>query len=74
MTRGYTHMLVAIDKFSKWIEARPITNIRSEQAFLFFINIIHRFVVPNVVITNNDMKFIGKKLLDFYDHHHIHVN
>ena len=29
-------MLVAIDKFSKWIEARPITNIRSEQAVLFF--------------------------------------
>ena len=27
---GYTHLLVAIDKFSKWIQARPITNIRSE--------------------------------------------
>jgi hypothetical protein len=24
---GYTHLLVAIDKFSKWIEARPITNL-----------------------------------------------
>jgi hypothetical protein len=26
--RGYTHLLVAVDKFSKWIEARPITNLR----------------------------------------------
>jgi hypothetical protein len=27
---GYTHLLVAIDKFSKWIEARPLNSIRSE--------------------------------------------
>lgn len=37
---GYTHFLVAIDKFSKWIEARPITNIRSQQAVFFFTDII----------------------------------
>jgi len=45
--------MVAIDKFPKWIEARPITNIRSEQAVLFFIDIIHRFGIPNVIITDN---------------------
>jgi hypothetical protein len=28
--RGYTHLLVAIDKFSKWIEVRPLNSIRSE--------------------------------------------
>jgi hypothetical protein len=27
---GFMHLLVAIDKFSKWIEVRPLTNIRSE--------------------------------------------
>ena len=27
---GFTHLLVAIDKFSKWIEARPIGKIKSE--------------------------------------------
>ena len=43
---GYTHLLVAINKFSKWIEARPITNIRSEQAVLFFTDIIHRLGSP----------------------------
>jgi hypothetical protein len=24
---GYTHLLVAIDNFSKWVKARPITNL-----------------------------------------------
>jgi ribonuclease HI len=27
---SYTHLLVAIDKFSKWIEVRPLNSIRSE--------------------------------------------
>jgi hypothetical protein len=72
-TRGFTHLLVAIDKFSKWIETCPITSIRSEQAVLFFTNIIHRFGVPNCIITDNDTQFTGKKFLDFYDNHHIHV-
>jgi hypothetical protein len=51
---GFTHLLITIDKFSKWIEARPITNVRSEQAALFFTDIIHRFGVPNCIITDND--------------------
>ena len=50
---GYTHLLVAIDKFSKWIEARPISQIKSEQAVLFFTDIVHGFGVPNTIITDN---------------------
>ena len=47
-------MLVAIDKFTKWIEARPISAIKSEQAMLFFLDIVHRFGVLNSIITDND--------------------
>ena len=68
--RGYTHLLVAIDKFTKWIEARPISAIKSEQAVLFFLDIVHRFGVPNSIITNNDMQFTRKKFLLFCDKYH----
>jgi hypothetical protein len=71
---GYTYRLVAIDKFSKWMEARPIMNIHSEQAVLFFTDIIHRFGIPNIIITDNGTQFNGKKFLDIYDRHHIRVN
>ena len=70
---GYTHLLVAIDKFSKWIKARSITRIKSEQAVLFFADIIHRFGVPNTIITDNGTQFAGKKFLTFCDDHHICV-
>ena len=48
-------MLVTIDKFTKWIEARPISVIKSEQAVLFFLDIIHCFRVPNSIIMDNGM-------------------
>jgi hypothetical protein len=71
---GFTHLLVAIDKFSKWIEVRPLTSIRSEQAVAFFTNIIHRFGIPNSIITDNGTQFTGKKFLDFCEDHHIRVD
>ena len=40
---GFTHLLIAVDKFTKWIEAKPITNIRSEEAVKFFLNIVYWF-------------------------------
>jgi transposase InsO family protein len=71
---GYTHLLVAIDKFSKWVEAHPITNLRAEQAVSFFIDIIHRFGVPNSIITDNGSQFTGRKFLEFCDKYHIRVD
>ena len=70
---GYTHLLVPIDKFSKWIEARPIGKIRSEQAVLFFTDIVFKFGVSNSIITDNGTQFTGKKFLAFCDSYHIRV-
>jgi ribonuclease HI/transposase InsO family protein len=71
---GYTHLLVAIDKFSKWIEVRPITNLRAKQAVTFFTDIIYRFGVPNSIIIDNGSQFTGRKFLEFCDKFHIRVD
>jgi len=71
---GFTHLLVAIYKFSKSIEVRPITRIKVEQAMLFFTDIIHQFGVPNSIITDNGTQFTGQKFLEFCDWHHIRVD
>ena len=62
---GFTHLLVATDKFTKWIEAKPITNIRLEEEVKFFLDIIYQFGVPNYIITDHRTNFTGKKFLDF---------
>jgi hypothetical protein len=51
--RGYTHLLVAVDKFTKWIEAKPIMSLKSAQAAAFFQDIVHPFGVPNSIIMDN---------------------
>ena len=71
---GYTHLLVTVDKFTKWVEARPISAIKSEQAVLFFLDIIHHFGVQNSIITDNSTQFTGKKFLRFYDEYHLWVD
>jgi hypothetical protein len=72
--RGFTHLLVAVDKFSKWIEARPIVNIRFEEAVSFFTDIIYRFGIPNTIIIDNVTQLTGKKFLNFCDDNHIRVD
>jgi hypothetical protein len=70
---GFTHLLVAIDKFPKWIEARPICNIRSEEAVEFFTDIIYRLGIPNAIITNNGSNFTNKKVLCFCNDNNIRI-
>jgi hypothetical protein len=57
---GFTYLLVTIDKFSKWIEVRPLANIKFEQAVTFFTDIIHHFGVPNSIIMDNGTQFMGR--------------
>ena len=68
---GYTHLLVTIDKFTKWIEAWQISVFKFEKAVLFFLDIIHRFGVPNSIITDNGTQFIDRKFIQFCDEQHI---
>jgi hypothetical protein len=51
---GYTHVLVAIDKFTKWIEYKPIASLTSAKAVEFIQDIIFRFGIPNSIITDLD--------------------
>ena len=67
-------MLVTVDKFTKWIEARPISAIKSEQAALFFLDIIHRFGDSNSIIIDNGMQITRKKFLRFCYEYHIHID
>jgi transposase InsO family protein len=71
---GYTHLLVAIDKFSKWVEVRPITTLKAEHVVTFFTDIVYRFRVPNSIITDNGSQFTGRKFLEFCDKFHIRVD
>jgi hypothetical protein len=62
---GYKHILVAVDKFTKWIEVRPVAKVTSEEAVKFIGDIKHRFGVPNRIITDLGAAFTGSVFWDF---------
>ena len=49
---NFKFVFVLIDKFSKWIEYMPLVKETSEKAVEFLNQIIHRFGVPNNIITD----------------------
>jgi hypothetical protein len=71
---GFTHLLVAIDKFTKWIEARLVAKIGSKQMVSFVQDIVFCVGVPNSIIPDNDTQFTGEKLLNFCDDNNIRVD
>ena len=60
-------LIVAVDYFTKWIEAKPLTTITTQQVQQFvWKDIICRYGVPHTIITDNGRQFIDKKLAKFY--------
>src|SRR3954464_7171571 len=48
-----THLLVAVDKFTKWVEAEPVSKCDAETAMELLKNIIYIFGYPHSIITDN---------------------
>jgi transposase InsO family protein len=57
---GYRFLFVAIDKFTKWLEATPVVNITQGAAVAFLKSIVCRFGVPSRIITDNGTQFTSR--------------
>jgi len=53
---GFTYVLVAVDKFTKWIEAKPIKNLDAGTAISFIRELIFRYGVPHSIIIDKWVK------------------
>jgi hypothetical protein len=54
-------MLVAVDKFTKWVEVAPVTTQDSTSAINFIKSIVFRFGVPHSIIIDNSTNFTSKE-------------
>nr|KYP76142.1 Transposon Ty3-I Gag-Pol polyprotein [Cajanus cajan] len=61
-------LVVAVDYFTKWIEADPLTTITAANVQKFvWKNIITRFGIPYAIISDNRLQFTDKKFNTFLE-------
>ena len=71
---GLTHLLVAVDKFTKWIEACPIKKLDGPTAVRFIIDIARRYKIPNSIITDNGTNFAKGALARYASEYDIRLD
>jgi transposase-like protein len=54
---GFEYIFVAIDKFTKWIEYKPLVKYSVAKAVEFIQDIMHHFGIPNQIITDTGSPF-----------------
>ena len=60
---GFKYAVVAVDYFTKWAEAMPLTKITS-RAICTFVEkaIIFRFGIPNSLVSDNALQFESSEM------------
>ncbi|PKA65413.1 hypothetical protein AXF42_Ash005747 [Apostasia shenzhenica] len=72
--KNYKWILIAVDYFTKWIEAKPLTQPTTQNIENFFwANIVCRYGIPMVIITDNDTPFANQRIHDFCGEHQINL-
>ncbi|PKA59347.1 hypothetical protein AXF42_Ash001441 [Apostasia shenzhenica] len=72
--KGYKWILVAVDYFTKWIEAKPLTQPTAQNVENFlWANIVCRYGIPMVIITDNGTPFANQRIHDFCGEHQINL-
>ena len=69
-----THLLVAVDKFTKWVEAEPISKCDAATAVQFLKKIIFRFGFPHSIITDNGTNLSKGEMEEFCQREHIRLD
>ncbi|GKV11255.1 hypothetical protein SLEP1_g22521 [Rubroshorea leprosula] len=63
---GVTHLVVGVDYFTKWVEARPLSSLTSKKVEDFvFSSIICRYGIPNQIVADNGTQFNCSSFRDF---------
>ena len=71
---GMTHILFMVDKFTKWIEVKPIRRCDGPITVKFFKDIILRYGYPHSIIMDNGTNFAEGAFARFCQEKHIRLD
>ena len=65
---------MAVDKFTKWVEAEPVSKCDAATALKFLKKIIYRFGYPHSIITDNGSSLSEGDMQRFCQNEHIRLD
>jgi hypothetical protein len=70
---GFNIVLVAIDKFTKWIEVKPVTCPKVDRVLDFLDELVHRYGLPHRIITDMGSNFNNHQFWEYCENSEIDV-
>jgi transposase InsO family protein len=71
---GFEYIFVAIDKFIKWIEYKPLIKYSAAKAVEFIQDIMHHFGIPNRIIIDLGSPFTAIEFRNWAQNCGISIN
>ena len=56
------YLLMTVDKFTKWIEAKPVKTAEARPVIDFISGVVHHYGVPHSIIIDNGSNFIANEV------------
>jgi ribonuclease HI len=70
---GFNRVLEAIDKFTKWIEVKPVTCPKDDRVLDFLDELVHRYGLPHRIITDLGSNFNNHQFWEYCENNGIDV-
>jgi hypothetical protein len=70
---GFNRVLVAIDKFTKWIKVKPVTCPKADRVLDFLDELVHRYGLPHRIITDLGSNFNNHQFWEYCENSGIDV-
>ena len=70
---AFNRVLVAIDKFTKWIEVKMVTCPKADRVLDFLYEIVHRYGLSNRIITDLGSNLNNHQFWEYYKNSGIDV-
>jgi hypothetical protein len=71
-SKGHHFVLVAFDYFTKWPDVVPLKNMTHKEVIEFIIeHIIHRFSIPQTLMTDQGTSFVSSQVREFNESYKI---